>query len=209
MRCTCGEAIAKTSARRPTLTGGYGGGPWTGGTRVAVLFGTGVMGGETCVDRPSTSSVSGRHYVTAHLSVATSQEAVCEMSRTRVSTDLTDWMQGRHDTWATASFTSGARGGSPGWLGEGGLIAVAPAPLVEGSFCGPGTWRYEVFARGLRGARTIRATLAPAWKRQCPWISSRGIVFTPSLRLHLASRAGGRHGSVLRGGEGTSPSRPS
>ena len=85
------------------------------GLVVAVLFWTGVIGkGVTRVDTSSPSYVSGRHYGTDNFSVVTSQGAVCNASHAGSTRDLTEWMQGCHDAWAIANFSSGVRsGGGP------------------------------------------------------------------------------------------------
>lgn len=85
------------------------------GLVVAILFWTGVIGkGETRVDPSSPSYVSGRQFGSTHFSLSTSQGAVCNTADAATTSDLTEWMQGCHDAWAIANFSSGVRsGGGP------------------------------------------------------------------------------------------------
>ncbi len=78
---------------------------------VAILIWAGVLGGGAArVDTSSAPYLSGRHYATAHFSVSTSQGMVCGQARARESRDPAAWLQGCHDGWAVASFSSGVRG---------------------------------------------------------------------------------------------------
>jgi hypothetical protein len=78
---------------------------------VAILMWAGVFGdGPARVDTSSASYLSGRHYANTHFSISTSQGIVCDRTRARDSRDASAWLQGCHDGWAVASFSSGVRG---------------------------------------------------------------------------------------------------
>ncbi len=80
------------------------------GVATAILLWTGTIGtGGARVDIRTPSFVAGSHYGADHYSAATSQGAVCNSANAPKADDLTQWMQGCHDAWAIASFSSGLR----------------------------------------------------------------------------------------------------
>ena len=77
------------------------------GLIVAILFWTGVVGGGAkAVNTSSPSYISGSNYGAANFSVSTTQGAVCNASNAGKTDKPTQWMQGCHDAWAIANFSS-------------------------------------------------------------------------------------------------------
>jgi len=73
---------------------------------VAILVGTGVIGGSTRVDTSSPSYRQGNSYGAANFASSRTESSVCATSHARPGVNPTLWLQGCHDAWAVAAFKS-------------------------------------------------------------------------------------------------------
>ena len=78
---------------------------------VGVFYWTGVVGGGVkAVDTSSPSYLDGSAYANGNFSISTTERAVCGASNAGTTDNLTEWMQGCHDSWAIDVFSSNTTG---------------------------------------------------------------------------------------------------